>query len=85
VPGPTASFDPDSKERSRVTGAVLTEFSDGIAVITINRPAACNAVNARRGRGNRRSLGEAASGRFVLGIGASSSAVVKQWNGIPYY
>jgi hypothetical protein len=29
--------------------------------------------------------GEAAPGRFVLGIGASSSAVVKQWNGIPYY
>jgi probable F420-dependent oxidoreductase len=29
-------------------------------------------------------LAEAAPGRFVLGIGASSPAVVEQWNGIPF-
>jgi probable F420-dependent oxidoreductase len=29
-------------------------------------------------------MAEAAPGRFVLGVGASSPAVVEQWNGIPF-
>lgn len=29
-------------------------------------------------------LAEAAPGRFVLGVGASSPAIVEQWNGIPF-
>jgi enoyl-CoA hydratase/carnithine racemase len=47
-----------SKERSRMTDAVLTEFSDGIAVITINRPAARNAVNAAVAEGIAAAMGE---------------------------
>jgi probable F420-dependent oxidoreductase len=29
-------------------------------------------------------LAEAAPGRFTLGVGAASAAIVEQWNGIPY-
>ncbi len=29
-------------------------------------------------------LADAAPGRFVLGIGASSNVIVERWNGIPY-
>jgi probable F420-dependent oxidoreductase len=30
------------------------------------------------------SLAEAAPGRFVMGVGASSNVIVERWNGIPY-
>jgi alkanesulfonate monooxygenase SsuD/methylene tetrahydromethanopterin reductase-like flavin-dependent oxidoreductase (luciferase family) len=30
------------------------------------------------------SLAEAAPGRFVMGIGSSSNAIVEGWNGIPF-
>jgi len=48
--------------------AIVPAFTRGPAVMAMSAAA----------------LAEAAPGRFVLGIGASSPAVVEQWNGVPF-
>ena len=50
--------------------AVLTEVSDGVAVITINRPQARNAVNGAVARGIAAAVDELDGARRRAGAGA---------------
>jgi probable F420-dependent oxidoreductase len=67
------AFTPLALAASWVTDAML-----GTAIVpAFTRGPAVTAMSAA-------ALAEAAPGRFVLGVGASSPAVVQQWNGIPF-
>lgn len=55
-------------ERMRLGTAIAGAFSRGPATLAMSALA----------------MAEAAPGRFVLGLGSSSDAVVRDWNGIPF-
>src|SRR2546423_4045497 len=61
-----------------LTSVWAPELRLGIAIIPVfTRGPACLAQCAA-------SLADAAPGRFLLGIGASSDVIVERWNGIPF-
>ena len=53
---------------ARLGSAILPVHTRGLALLAMSAAA----------------LAEAAPGRFVLGIGASSPAIVERWNGVPF-
>lgn len=55
-------------EAMRLGTAIVSSFTRGPAILAMSAAA----------------VEQAAPGRFVLGIGASTQAIVEQWNGIPF-
>jgi len=55
-------------ERLRLVSGIVNVFTRGPALLAQSAAA----------------LADVSSGRFVLGLGASSNVIVEQWNGIPF-
>ncbi len=69
---------PDSFTLAGAIAAVTSRVGIGTAIVPVyNRTPAVLAMSAA-------SLAEISGGRFVLGLGSSSHAIVEGWNGIPF-
>jgi probable F420-dependent oxidoreductase len=69
---------PDSFSLAGAVAAVTSRVRIGTAIVPVyNRSPAVLAMSAA-------SLAEISGGRFVLGLGSSSHAIVEGWNGIPF-
>jgi probable F420-dependent oxidoreductase len=68
----------DSFSLAGAIAAVTSRVTIGTAIVPVyNRSPAVLAMSAA-------SLAEISEGRFVLGLGSSSHAIVESWNGIPF-
>lgn len=69
---------PDSFTLAGAIAAATSRITIGTAIVPVyNRTPAVLAMSAA-------SLAEISEGRFVLGLGSSSHAIVEGWNGIPF-
>ncbi len=69
---------PDSFSLAAAIFQATRGLTIGTAIVPVyNRSPAVLAMTAA-------TLGELSEGRFVLGLGSSSHAIVEQWNGIPF-
>jgi probable F420-dependent oxidoreductase len=69
---------PDSMTLAGAIAAVTSRVTIGTAIVPVyNRTPAVLAMSAA-------SLAQLSGGRFVLGLGSSSHAIIEGWNGIPF-
>ena len=69
---------PDSFSLAGAVAAVTSRIQFGTAIVPVyNRSPAVLAMSAA-------SLADLSGGRFVLGLGSSSHAIIEGWNGIPF-
>jgi alkanesulfonate monooxygenase SsuD/methylene tetrahydromethanopterin reductase-like flavin-dependent oxidoreductase (luciferase family) len=69
---------PDSFSLAGALAMVTSRATIGTAIVPVyNRTPAVLAMTAA-------TLGSLAPGRFVLGLGSSSHAIVEEWNGVPF-
>ena len=69
---------PDSFSLAGAVAAVTSRVRIGTAIVPVyNRSPAVLAMSAA-------SLADLSGGRFVLGLGSSSHAIIEGWNGIPF-